>query len=992
MDRNRRKFKMKKVGWIAILAVLGLTAVSQATLITVTGANNYLALEDQPGTSDVGTFAQTLAIISKTTGWQPFQYTITDLDLNGVGGANDSVVINLQADAKRVDIRTTYGPMSDAGATCNASGEGIDVEFVSMVVNLDGGTGNGTGTFEGFSGVTLGKFEVIGESATVNGSVYTAQDTNFTERISLANDVAIDYAFASGGGSRLESFDFQIDVEVISEPAELITVSGANNHLELANQPGTSDVGTFEQTLAIISNTTGWQPFQYTITGLDLNGVGGTNDNVVINLQADAKRVDIRTTFGSMSDAGSTCNSSGEGIDLEFVSMVVNIDGGTDNGTAAFKGFTGVTVGKFSSTGETATVNGSVYTAQDTNETERISLANDDAIDYAFASGDGSRLESFDFQIEVILGSTPFVMLELASMFSDDMILQREKPVPVWGTSEPGAAITVEFAGKTNTTTAAQDGTWRVDLDSMPASAESRTMTVRAELDSVTSQVSFSNVLVGEVWLCSGQSNMWWPNQSTEIDHRLAVAATPDDPLLRFFKIPREESEDTVFERLDAFWTESTTGTSGTAYNFSAVAYHFGLKLKAELGVPVGLIQSAKGGTLVEKWLHPGNDYNSTAGVCYNGMIDAIIPFAMRGVIWYQGEANVVADGNDGQPLTYVEKKKALINGWRSLWGEDFPFYYVQLPPYDYTWNDTTTVDDGALPFFWEAQSAILDEITNIGMAVISDSVTEQNGSTNLKKLHPQNKIVPGTRLALLALDNTYGQDIVSTGPVFQSLETVGSTLEITFDSADGLTTRDGLAPDWFELQVADGVYTSATAVVSNNMVILSSPAVTVPTGMRFAWSELAQPNLRNSDGLVASSFRAESDLFGQWTVEFGLSGSNALHGANLDGDALDNLAEYALGGNPTNGLDRGYVPVTGTSEENGTNYFEYVYARRREAAAHGLRYVVKSASNLVDAAWSTNSIIRTGIGQMDNDFEWVTNQVPLSAEGYVRLIIESVE
>ena len=970
-----------------LIAVAGLAAMPvQAALITVSGANNHLALENQPGTSDVGTFAQTLAIISNTKGWQPFQYTITGLDLNGVGGTNDSVVLNLQADAKRVDIRTTFGSMSDAGSTCNASGEGIDIEFVSMVVNLDGGTDNGTGTFEGFTGVTLGKFEVIGETATVNGAVYTAQDTNLTERISLANDAAIDYAFASGDGSRLESFDFQIDVR---EPVALITVSGADNHLVLANQNGTSDLGSFAQTIAIDTGTTGWQPLQYTITGLDLNENGETNDNVVVNLQVDAKRVDLRTGLGPFSDAGSTCNRSDEGIDVEFVSTVVNIDGGTNNGTATFEGFTGVTLAKFL-TGETATVNGSVYTAQDANDLEHLSLANDAAIDYAFASGDGSRLESFDFQIKVTLGTT--LKLEPASMFSDDMILQREKAVPVWGTSDPGAAITAEFAGQTKTTTAAQDGTWQVEMDSMPASTESRTLTVRAELDSATSQVSFSNVLVGEVWLCSGQSNMWWPNVKTETGHRNAVAATPDDPLLRFFKIPREESADTAFERLDAVWTESTTGTSGTAYNFSAVAYHFGLKLKAELGVPVGLIQSAKGGTLVEKWLHADNDYNSTAGVCYNAMIDAIIPFAMRGVIWYQGEANMVADGNDGQPLSYVAKKKALINGWRALWGEDFPFYYVQLPPYDYTWNDATTVDDGALPFFWEAQSAILDEITNTGMAVISDSVTEQNGSTNLRKLHPQNKIVPGTRLALLALDNTYGQDIVSTGPIFKSLKTVGSTLEITFDSADGLTTSDGLAPDWFELEVADGVYTSATAVVSNNRVILSAPAVSVPTGMRFAWSELAQPNLRNSDDLVASSFRAESDLFGQWAVAFGLSGSQALHNADPDGDALDNLSEYALGGNPTNGSDQGYAPAFGTSEENGTNYFEYVYARRRDAAARGLRYTVKATTNLVSGSWSTNDVTEIEGEAIDNDFESVINRVPLGGEGYVRLIIESVE
>jgi hypothetical protein len=397
----------------------------------------------------------------------------------------------------------------------------------------------------------------------------------------------------------------------------------------------------------------------------------------------------------------------------------------------------------------------------------------------------------------------------------------------------------------------------------------------------------------------------------------------------------------------------------------SAVAYYFGRKLQEELDVPVGLIRSAKGGSRIELW------YPDGSGTLYNGMVSAQVPFAMRGVIWYQGEANV----KDG--MLYVDKKKTLVNGWRDLWGYDFPFYYVQLAPFNYG-----GASDGVLPFFWEAQSAIPDAVTNTGMAVITDTVT------NLDDIHPRNKEVPGTRLALLAVDNTYGQDIVSTGPVFESIKTVGNTLQLTFDSADGLTTRDGLAPDWFEVEVAGGIYTQATAVVSNNMVILSAPDASVPKGMRFAWSEIAQPNLVNGAGLVASSFRFEGG-FDLWAVDFGLSGSNVLHNANPDGDALDNLAEYALGGNPTNGADRGYVPVIGTSEQNGTNWFEYVYARRRDAAVD---YTVEASSNLLTAAWSTNGVAETGTGSLDSDFESVTNRVPLEAEGFVRLMIELAE
>jgi sialate O-acetylesterase len=563
-----------------------------------------------------------------------------------------------------------------------------------------------------------------------------------------------------------------------------------------------------------------------------------------------------------------------------------------------------------------------------------------------------------------IIGDAVIVPIQLqpASMFSDDMILQRDNAVPVWGTSDPGAAITVEFAGQTKVTTAASNGTWRVDLDPMAASTNARTLTVTAELDSKTTQVSFSNVLVGEVWLCSGQSNMAWTLDKT--DNGPAVVAAANHPTLRLFKVP-QVSTTTPLERIDAVWTECTPETAGGSFG---VAYYFARTLQTELDVPVGLMMSARGGTAIELW-YPGS------GGYYNGMIDALIPFAMRGVIWYQGENNVT----DG--MLYVDKKKHLVNSWRDLWGYEFPFYYVQLAPFNYGGGR-----DGTLPYFWEAQSAILGVITNTGMAVITDTVTNLNG------IHPTNKEGPGIRLALLALDNTYGLDIVSTGPVFQSLETVSNTLQVTFDSSDGLTTSDSLAPDWFELEVSDGVYTAAAAVVSNNLVILSATGVDVPTAMRFAWSEIAQPNLRNSAGLVASAFRAELGPFGLWTVEFGLSGSNALYTADPDGDVLDNLGEYALGGNPTNGSDRGYVPIFGPLEENGTNWFEYVYARRRDAAARCLDYTVEATSNMVSAAWSTNNITETGAVAIDGDFEWVTNRIPLYVQGFLHLMIELVE
>jgi sialate O-acetylesterase len=573
-----------------------------------------------------------------------------------------------------------------------------------------------------------------------------------------------------------------------------------------------------------------------------------------------------------------------------------------------------------------------------------------DALRFTYAAtGNHLLLQEID-----VIGDPVAVplQLELSSMFSDDMILQREKAAPVWGTSAPGAGITVEFAGQTKMTTAAGDGTWKVDLDSMVASAVSRDLTVTANLHSVTAVVTFSNVLVGEVWVCSGQSNMAFKIGQTL--QRDSVKLLPANTTLRLFKVP-QATESTPLERIASVWTEGNTGTgSGTAHDFSAVAYNFGIKLQTELGIPVGLIESAKGGTIVEKWLPAGTSYNSgSAGVHYNGMIHALIPFAIRGAIWYQGESNLMEDGNDGQPLTYVAKKEALMNGWRSLWGEDFPFYYVQIAPFDYTANATTAIDDGILPFFWEAQSAILNEVTNTGMAVITDSVHDLTGATNLDELHPRNKEVPGERLALLALDNAYGQNIVSAGPTLQSLRLVGNKVEITFDSAVGLTTSDSLAPDWFELAGSDEIYEAATATVSGNKVILEASGVSVPEAMRFAWSEVAQPNLRNAAGLVASSFRADVPALTShgtphaWLNSFGLVAGSDYEAADLldsDGDGQLNWQEYQAGTDPSAAAS--VFKMTRTEIVGGQFMFHW-------NAVSGKTYRIEYKADLPDASWT---------------------------------------
>lgn len=450
--------------------------------------------------------------------------------------------------------------------------------------------------------------------------------------------------------------------------------------------------------------------------------------------------------------------------------------------------------------------------------------------------------------------------LTLAPIFSDHMVLQREQPVPVWGSAAPGSSLTIEFAGQTQTGRADAGGRWRVDLDPLSASSVPQTLTVRSEEAGRQESIMLRDVLVGEVWLCSGQSNMQWAMSRTE--NAEAAIAAADHPRIRFFRTP------VVFSRIpldsvDGKWEVCSPETAGP---LSGVAYYFARELQRELDVPIGLLQSAWGGTRIEPWTPPEGfegieslqsihqiatnmpeldgdpqQERQTPTAIFNAMIHPHIPFAIRGVIWYQGESNRT------EGMLYVDKTRALLNGWRGRWGFDFPFYFVQITPFQYAQQDPMI-----LPEFWEAQAAIPRQIPGTAMAVASDATT-------LDDIHPPNKEVPGVRLALLALNHTYGRDVVSSGPIFRSIsrDRSGSRLRVEFDFADGLTTRDGNPPDWFEIAGNDGVFKAATASIQGSSVLLESDEVPLPVAMRFAWHKLAVPNLMNSAGLPAPAFRA---------------------------------------------------------------------------------------------------------------------------------------
>jgi sialate O-acetylesterase len=489
--------------------------------------------------------------------------------------------------------------------------------------------------------------------------------------------------------------------------------------------------------------------------------------------------------------------------------------------------------------------------------------------------------------------------VSLPKVFGSHMVIQQEMPVVIWGWAQPNETVTVTLASATAQAQANERGEWKAILPAMKAGGPF-TLKVTG-----SSSVEFEDVMIGEVWLCSGQSNMEMGiGMGRDAEKEIAEANYPGIRLLlvtrKWAAVPQTN--------VDGEWKVCSpqTVTQGGWSGFSAAAYYFGRELHQKLGVPVGLIESSWGGTRIEPWTPPGGfaavpalreEYgqvqladpraprhqqrlqqvldeteswltaarqaladrtvvptmpvfpgellpphdvqNSTA--LYNGIIHPLCPYALRGAIWYQGEANL------GDGMGYTEKMKALIGGWREVWHEgDFPFYFVQIAPFNYGGKPETEAE------FWEAQAAA-QSIPNTSMAVINDI-------GDLKDIHPKDKLDVGHRLALLALAKTYGQEnVVCSGPTFKSLDLQGGKLRVNFDHvASGLASRKDQPLDWFEIIDADeGGFVKAEAQIDGSSVVLSAPGVAHPVAMRYAWSMLAEPHLVNSEGLPATAFRA---------------------------------------------------------------------------------------------------------------------------------------
>lgn len=458
--------------------------------------------------------------------------------------------------------------------------------------------------------------------------------------------------------------------------------------------------------------------------------------------------------------------------------------------------------------------------------------------------------------------------LQMPEVFGDNMVVQQLQPIPVWGWSTPGAKVTVHFGSQLRNAVADASGRWEVDLHRLLATREPQSLVVESG-DTLT----FTNILVGEVWLCSGQSNMEKPvgrqpgqKPTFNAEAELAAAGYPD---IRIFKVNRVLAAEPQTHLLKgASGWEACSSNALNTIRFSAAAYFFGREIHTNLNVPVGLIESSWGGTRIEPWTP---DFTTTSGpvpdatvtnklantnpaAIYNAMIAPLAPFAIRGVLWYQGESNCMGPGGQN----YTDQMAALVGGWRQVWGQgNFPFYYVQIAPFRYFSGKVARVPDAeALPEFWEAQ-ARAQSIPNTGMVVTTDLVDDLND------IHPRDKVDVGRRLARIALARTYGRrDLVCFGPTFRRMKIKGHEAVLSFDNVGGgLVCRNGRSLTWFSIAGADGKFVPAAAMIAGDTVVVSAAGVDKPMAVRFAWDETAQPNLFNAAGLPAVPFRTDSPV-----------------------------------------------------------------------------------------------------------------------------------
>ncbi|AWW33197.1 sialate O-acetylesterase [Echinicola strongylocentroti] len=460
-----------------------------------------------------------------------------------------------------------------------------------------------------------------------------------------------------------------------------------------------------------------------------------------------------------------------------------------------------------------------------------------------------------------LIANVSIAEVTLPAIFSDNMVLQQQMEAPIWGWATPNATvkITTSWDDKEYTAAANSKGEWKTKM-STPEAGGPYTISI-----SDGEQLELENVLIGEVWLCSGQSNMEMPLKGFPgqpiLGGNEAIVNSKNDRI-RLITVPRKSTVQPQ-DNFEGKWEEAAPKVVS---NFSATAWFFGKQLYDALDVPIGLVHVSWGGSSIEAWMSeqmladfkeeikvPQSEDeidvpNRTATALYNGMITPVAGYGMRGAIWYQGESN------NGRPDQYEELMVTMVREWRSLWGEgEFPFYYAQIAPFDYgMFSPNEVVEKNNSAYLRDAQRKAMDRIPNSGMAVLMDIGEKEN-------IHPADKKAGGHRLAYWALAETYGiEGFEYKGPAFEAMEVKGSTVIVAFENVPVGITSYGKEVTSFELAGEDKKFYPATAVLRRKSVMLSSPQVDKPVAVRYAFEDFVVGEIFSTGGIPMSSFRTD--------------------------------------------------------------------------------------------------------------------------------------
>ena len=481
----------------------------------------------------------------------------------------------------------------------------------------------------------------------------------------------------------------------------------------------------------------------------------------------------------------------------------------------------------------------------------------------------------------------------LSSIISNGMVLQRGVPAPVWGWADAGEEVTVEFGGQVKKAMPGPDRKWMVELDPLEASATPRSMTIAGK-----NKILLENILVGEVWIASGQSNMDWTFHQIDPAEREFAESQKGNSLVRAFHVYKNLKAGIPMDDTLGVWKDATQMVTPPNTS-SAVGFLFALDLAKSLGIPVAILDVNWGGQKIEPFLAPEgyqavglplkqpdrqvrrsaqaaagqiasakasveesyqaaqkglmmafnapNPYGDAENFIYNAMVAPLAPYAVQGTIWYQGESNRGSED-------YLKKLQALSAGWSQVFRvKDMPLLMVQIAPYDYSKGkdlSSSLIADSV----WAAQYKAAETIPGVAVVPIHDT------NIDTKNVHPKHKRTVGERLAAAALKNQYKKEgVVGSAPRFQSATREGSKVVVSFSGIlNGLTTSDGQAPSWFELSSDGATFVPAQAELKANTVLVSAEAIPEPKFVRMGWCDIAIPNLKDKDAWPAFAFPSQ--------------------------------------------------------------------------------------------------------------------------------------